>query len=145
MLYGYGGQDEDGPFIVITAAPTTAEFAALAATLEGQGIEHHVAHGLDFLTNDRVRGMAHGIIMDGTPSELATSIGVTLVHRNRAIEQQREMASRDEADMFDPKVESRSIKEIFGLDKHDPWDTRTEEEKAKLQDKKAKDKNKQTI
>ena len=139
MLYGYSGQDEDGPFIVITAAPSTADFTALPTRLEEHGIEHHVAHGIDFLTNDRVRGMAHGIIIDGAISELASIIGITLVHRNRAIEQQREMASRDEADMFDPKVESRSIKEIFGLDKNDPWapPPKPEDEAKK---KKAKDK-----
>lgn len=138
-LFGYGGQDDDGPFVVITAANTVADFKLIPRDLAERDIEHHVADGLDFLTNDRVRGMAYGIIIEGDAKEWAKVLGITLVHRNRAIEQQREMASRDDADMFDPKVETRSIKEIFGLDKHDPWDKRTEEEKAAL-DKKKKDK-----
>lgn len=143
MLYGYGGQDEDGPFMVITAAISVAVFKGLSDELTQQGIEHHVADGLDFLTNDRVRGMAYGIIIDGPSKELAEHLSVTLVHRNRAVEQQREMANRDEEDIFDPKVETRSIKEIFGLDKHDPWapppKPEDEAKKKKEKDKKIGD------
>lgn len=136
MFFGFSVSNEDGQFVVVAAAPSIAEFNTLPERLAALNIAYEVPDGIEFLMDDRVRGFAYAIII---PEEAAQAFpDISLVHKNRALTEQRKMAATDEHDMFDPAVEKRTIAEIYGLTDHDPWDKRTEEEKAAIADKKKK-------
>lgn len=143
MIYGFAGKDEDGQYVVVCAHNTLAEFEALVPVIEANGFEVKVAEGIDFLMDAKLSGMMKAIIV-ALPDDLTVQspfgiggpttdpIYVELVHKNRALQHQREMMAKEEDDIFHHETgDKRPISEVFGLDKDDPWDLRSEEKKAK--------------
>lgn len=65
---------------------------------------------------------------------------IDILGPNRAFSQYKEMIRPIINERRNAAPDERSIAEILGIDKHDPWDHRTEEEKAKLAEMEAKGK-----
>lgn len=149
MIYGFAGQDDDGPYVVVTANDTLADYQALVPSFEAAGCDIRVAEGIDFLMDTKLSGLLHGIIITPPgPIQTPYSIGshnIEIVHKNRAIEHQRVMMSKEENDVFHHETgDKRPLGEVYGLIENDPWDSRTEEQKAKQEEAslKGKDANK---
>lgn len=143
MIYGFTATDEDGQYVVVAAHSTLKEFDDLVLAIETNGFKVKVAEGLDFLIDAKLSGMMKAIVItlpDGIALQTPFGIGgpttdpfeINLVHRNRAIQHQREMMAKEEDDIFHHETgDKRPLGEVYGLKENDPWDTRTEEQKAK--------------
>jgi hypothetical protein len=118
MLYGF----RDGNEWVVVAADDSSELSAFADLPEVEEVD-----ALTLMVNDDFRGL-------NCAFRVGESANVVEIAKVRASDVQRNMRTNDPDydDIYATRSkEERSIREISGLDKHDPFDNRTDEEKAK--------------
>jgi hypothetical protein len=125
MLYGF----RDGDEWVVVAADTTEELDTFSASM-------NEVDAFSLMVNDDYRGLNRAYRIAVT-----ADAPVMEITKFRAADVQKNMRESDPA-YEDPYAhdskDERTIAEIYGLDKHDPWDTRTDEHKAKDEEHKAK-------
>lgn len=120
---------------MVAAADTMVEFEALLTKLgavEGASFTHRLPDVMEMLTTEHLNGFARAPVLiefQTASDQAAFAITHALVFlkpsalRDRAAKMVADATTVEEED-------ERTLAEIYGLDKHDPWDERTEEEKA---------------
>lgn len=119
MLYAF----VDGSTAIIGAADTLDEFHALTPeALSGTGANVRAATIHDMFSDSRLLGLSAALMLEfsdpSTITESLTRNGVTVVSKANVAKRQRDAKRSVEVDIFS---DDRSIAEIFGLDKDDPW------------------------
>ena len=143
---------EDKLVTYVTGADSIEEFEQLIAkidamdgtTLNMKGVVSADQAGMmEMLTEDVFSGLTKAplVITHTSNQDLRTAFyaefGVTIHKRNAAIRKQNEMLAELVEDPYSPEAtDTRTIEEIHGLVKHDPYDKRSEEEIAADEEKK---------
>lgn len=135
MLYGYNTKPRT---TLVVAAHTDLEFRAWYAQLMASSSEplYSAARETEMfeqMINDDWAELKTTIYEfkfdhDHSQAEFARLNDIEILPRANAIDKNQDMDYRSN-DNYD--TETRTIEEITGTDKHDPWDTTSDEDKAK--------------
>lgn len=141
MLSGFRGENANGYFLIVTAAASAPAFEARKIDVEDLGGREPEPH--EFFTDARLRNLAYAYVFDAETEEaidcVIASLDIEIITRGQAKSRSEKMASSP-PDMFE---DERTIAEILGLDKHDPWNVLSEEDKlASLLSEESKEKRK---
>jgi hypothetical protein len=135
MLYGYNVNPRT---TIVVAAHLDLELRAWYGRLMQETStplysEQRDLGAFDFLMDDSFKGLTTDVYefkfeTDHNQAEFARVHDIQILPRNNAIDKHEDMNYRS-TDNYD--TETRTIEEITGTDKHDPWDTTSDEDKAK--------------
>lgn len=134
MLYAFRVETAGVVRTVVAAAETVGELECAIERMIADGAPGNRPDYIAFLTNklfkdiDSYPFVAEHAIVAGSDS-FCVQYGVTVLDRDAVLARHRAMVDAAN-DSYDPQADQRSIAEIHGLDKHDPWDNRTDEQKA---------------
>lgn len=143
---------EDKLVTYVTAGDSLEEFEQLIAkidaidgvTLGMKGIVSADQAGMmEMLTEDVFAGLTKAplVITHTSNADLRSALyaefGITVLKRNAALKKQADMLAELIEDPYSPEAtDTRTIEEIHGLVKHDPFDKRSDEEIASDEEKK---------
>ena len=146
MLYGF----RDGSTVYVTAGDNQSQYDIFVqgiGTLEFNG---EVPNVFELMTNPLTSGMDEAFRIEFETEEAAieaaSKCGIELETAVRAREKRIKMQilAEEEAERSDKEengqatVDHRTIEEIYGLDKNDPWDKRTPEQIEQMEKMKEK-------
>lgn len=141
IIVGY--KDSPTRSVVAAALSTTAEFKDWhKKNFQDQNPKHveslHTSDPFDHLVDDNLRKFKKPVfIFDHmTPEDqekFFKDYEITVLPIMECADRQLDMSQRDEHDPYKPTENDKTLAEIHGLDKEDPWDHRTDEEKAQDQ------------
>lgn len=134
MLYAI----HDGPMTIVAAADSLVEMEAFEATasLDGGLVDHRRPDPFEMLGDDRYRGLrVPPLVFEFADNDardaFAARHGLTLLKQNALIDKHADMLVAQEQDPYSNDFDDkRKIGEIHGLDQNDPWDKRSDEQKA---------------
>lgn len=142
MLYGYQTNHDNKPVTVIAAADSVDELQIWASEFS-QDLKNCVsirATGfLDHMKNPEFKGYKHPVQIvthssDDERDEFKKTTDIELVNQARALDLHLAMVKAKKEQIenatFGGDNDRRTIGEMHGLNSHDPWDRRSEEEKA---------------
>ena len=133
MLFGYNTQPRT---TVVTAGHTLEEYQAWFASLNHEGALYTSARETEMfehLMNDEWTDLKTTVYVfefdhDYKQAEFARVHDIVIMPRMNAIDRNSDMDYLSKGDTF--LDDKRTIAEIHGLEDNDPWDNRTDEEKA---------------
>lgn len=147
---------EDKQVTYVTGADSLEEFEQLIAKIDRINGQKLLSKGvasadqagmMEMLTEEVFGGMTKAplVIAHTSDKDLRAAFyaefGITILKRNAAVQKQIDMLDSLKEDPYSPEAtDTRTIEEIYGLDKSDPFDKRSEseiesdEEKKKLWD-----------
>lgn len=134
MLHGYNINPRT---TIVVSAHTELEFRAWYSRLMAETgtplyAEQREIEEFEFLMDDQFDGLQTSVYEfkfadDAKQAEFIKAHQIVILPRFNAIDRNQDMNYRSN-DNYD--TETRTIEEITGTDKHDPWDTTSEEDKA---------------
>lgn len=134
MLYAI----HDGPMTIVAAADNLVELEAFqsAASRDGEIVDHRRPEPFEMLSDDRYRGLRVPPLVfefadNAARDSFAARHGLVLVKQNALIDKHADMLAAQEQDPYSGDFDDkRKIGEIHGLDQSDPWDRRSDAQKA---------------
>jgi hypothetical protein len=134
MLYGYR---KDKTTLVVTAIANNnvATYEEWFTTVEGDELVADVRQTsfMDHFSDEFARCQTGVYIFEFANEEnldaFAAKHDITILKKEMSLDRHADMVNYDAPDFYDVS-ETRTIEEIEGLDQHDPYDRRTDDEKA---------------
>lgn len=133
MLYAH----QDGLRVIVAAASTVSElekFYATASTAERGEVNRPAPFDMmldEYLSRFKVPPIIIEYSNDDDVEALIADYGITLVKKNALVDRHADMVEElDKVIDEETLPEGMTIGEFYGLDKDDPWDKRSDEEKA---------------
>lgn len=134
MLFAFRVETTGAVRTVVAAAETVGELECAIERMIADGAPGDRPDYVAFLTDklfkdiDSYPFVAEHTVVAGSDS-FCEQYGVTVLDRGDVLARHRAMVDAAH-NSYDPQADQRTIAEIYGLDKHDPWDNRTDEQKA---------------
>lgn len=118
--------------LIVAAATTLSELEVFCASIKNKFSQASV---MEMLSDERFAGFQQPpyIITFENIEEMDAFVSlheITIVKKNALVDRQSSMLEELETDPYFDSDDERTIEEIHGLDKDDPWDRRSDEEKV---------------
>lgn len=132
MLYGFNPNFKT---TVVTADQTTADFQAWYKSLGGElYVTSYESDMMMHMTDPNLQGLKTAVFIfefdhDFNQAEFARIHDITILKQAQAIDRNVDMYLHEQPDPYDA-ADTRTIEQIYELDKEDRYDTRDDEEKA---------------
>lgn len=154
-LYGFREMVDNRVATLVTAADTVIEYTEFCDTIRALELsdpsakfnEIYTSSFLDHMRSEYYKGFKHSVLCfyhdsEEQRDEFVADFNIVDVKSTGGRDRQNDMLHteklRSEEENMTEEEKNMTIEERFGLDKDDPWDRRSEEEKAQDEDMKKK-------